>query len=48
MFHDPAELAEWPDDDHRSRVVFITRDLDRDLIEQKLDSLLEQAAKLDN
>jgi len=47
MFHDPAELAEWPDDDRRSRIVFITRDLDRSVIEDKLDSLTEQAAALD-
>lgn len=47
MFHDPAELAEWPDDDRRSRIVFITHDLDRSVIEEKLDSLTEQAATLD-
>ena len=47
MFHDPAELAEWPDNDRRSRIVFITRDLDRSVIEDKLESLMEQAAKLD-
>ncbi|MEE2996823.1 MAG: GTP-binding protein [Pseudomonadota bacterium] len=47
MFHDPAELAGWPDDDHRTRVVFITRDLDPGVIEEKLDSLMEQAAELD-
>lgn len=47
MFHDPAELAEWPDNDRRSRIVFITRDLDRSVIEDKLDSLSEQAAALD-
>jgi len=47
MFHDPAELAAWPDDDRRSRLVFITRDLDQSVIEEKLDSLSEQAAALD-
>jgi G3E family GTPase len=47
MFHDPAELPEWPDDDRRSRIVFITHDLDRSVIEDKLDSLTEQAAALD-
>jgi G3E family GTPase len=47
MFHDPAELAEWPDEDRRSRIVFITHDLDRSVIEEKLDSLTEQAATLD-
>lgn len=47
LFHDPAELAAWPDDDRRSRLVFITRDLDQSVIEDKLDSLSEQAAALD-
>jgi G3E family GTPase len=27
VFHPPAALPEWPDDDHRTRLVFITRDL---------------------
>ena len=38
--------AAWPDDDRRSRIVFITRDLDRSVIEEKLDSLTAQAAAL--
>jgi G3E family GTPase len=28
-FHPPTLLARWPDDERRSRLVFITRDLDR-------------------
>jgi len=27
IFHPPAELPDWPDDDRRTRIVFITRDL---------------------
>ena len=27
VFHPPAELPDWPDSDHRTRIVFITRDL---------------------
>ncbi len=27
VFHPPVQLSQWPDDDRRSRVVFITRDL---------------------
>ena len=46
LFHDPAELPAWPDADHSSRIVFITRDLDRRVIEGKLDSLEEQARAL--
>lgn len=33
VFHPPVRLEAWPDDDRRSRIVFITRDLDRDTIE---------------
>lgn len=32
-FHPPTLLARWPDDDRRSRLVFITRDLDRAAVE---------------
>ncbi|MDB5571020.1 MAG: GTP-binding protein [Hyphomicrobiales bacterium] len=28
VFHPPARLERWPDDDHRTRIVFILRDLD--------------------
>lgn len=33
VFHPPATLAGWPGDDRRSRIVFITRDLGRQAIE---------------
>lgn len=39
MFHPLSELAEWPDDDRRSRIVFITRDVERAQIERTLDAL---------
>src|SRR3546814_7297450 len=29
LFHPPATIPAWPDDDRRSRIVFITRDLGR-------------------
>ncbi|HYD06664.1 MAG TPA: GTP-binding protein [Reyranella sp.] len=32
-FHPPTLLARWPDSDRRSRLVFITRDLDRATLE---------------
>ena len=32
-FHPPTLLARWPDSDRRSRLVFITRDLDRATVE---------------
>ncbi|SOD41667.1 CobW family GTP-binding protein [Nitrosovibrio sp. Nv4] len=33
IFHPPVELADWPSDDHRTRIVFITRAIDRNTIE---------------
>ena len=32
LFHPPTELADWPDGDRRSRIVFITRGLSRDFV----------------
>ena len=48
LFHDPIELSKWESDDRRSRLVFITRDLERRVIEEKLESLIEQAETLDS
>jgi G3E family GTPase len=39
MFHPLSELPDWPDDDRRSRIVFITRDVSRAQIEKTLDAL---------
>jgi G3E family GTPase len=36
LFHPPVLLPEWPSDDHRTRIVFITRDLPRETIENSL------------
>jgi G3E family GTPase len=45
LFHRPALLAAWPDGDPRtSRLVFITRDLPRDVIEEGLRIFNEAAA----
>jgi G3E family GTPase len=33
VFYPPSDLEGWPDDDHRSRIVFITRDLPREAVE---------------
>ncbi len=40
LFHDPVRLPGWPDDDHRSRIVFITRGIERETIEKPLARLL--------
>ncbi len=43
LFHNPVRLPEWPDDDRRSRIVFITRDLERQVIEKSLEALQKAA-----
>ncbi len=40
VFHPPAALPAWPDDDHRTRIVFITRDIGREAIVTLLDDIL--------
>ena len=45
VFHEPTQLREWPSDtDRRSRLVFITRDLDRRVIEEGLAAFEHAAA----
>jgi G3E family GTPase len=39
VFHNPVRLPKWPSDDHRTRIVFITRDMDHDVIRKSLDAL---------
>jgi G3E family GTPase len=36
IFHPPAWLPAWPSADRRTRIVFITRDMDLDAIEDTL------------
>jgi G3E family GTPase len=36
IFHPPIQLEEWPSNDHRTRIVFITRDIDQATIEDTL------------
>ena len=42
VFHPPAELPDWPDDDHRTRIVFITRDLGPAAVLDLLASILAE------
>ncbi|WP_430395832.1 CobW family GTP-binding protein [Ferrovibrio sp.] len=44
LFHPPATIPAWPDEDRRSRIVFITRDLGREVIEQTLTALAQAEA----
>jgi G3E family GTPase len=48
MFHPPVQLDAWPDDDRRSRIVFITRDLTRDIVESMLNALTERSESVDH
>ena len=45
LFHPPVLLPEWPSEDHRTRMVFITRDLPREAIETTLAVFEEAAAE---
>jgi G3E family GTPase len=47
LFHPPVLLPEWPSDDHRTRIVFITRDLPRDKIEESLAAFVDADAPPD-
>lgn len=44
MFHPPVQLDAWPDDDRRSRIVFITRNLDEATVDGMLTALTERQA----
>jgi G3E family GTPase len=39
IFHPPAKLNDWPDSDHTSRIVFITRNLELNDLEAALDAV---------
>src|SRR5271165_3126958 len=41
LFHPPVLLPKWPSEDHRTRMVFITRDLPREAIEATLAAFEE-------
>ena len=36
LFHPPVLLPQWPSEDRRTRMVFITRDLPREALEATL------------
>lgn len=40
LFHPPAVLPDWQGDDRRSKIVFITRDLERDWLERSMAEFL--------
>ncbi len=44
VFHPSARLERWPDDDHRTRLVFITRDLPEATVRELFEAFLGTAA----
>ena len=44
FFHPTARLDNWPDDDHRTRLVFITRDLPERTVRELFEAFLGVAA----
>ena len=44
VFHPTARLDSWPDDDHRTRLVFITRDLPERVVRELFEAFLGVAA----
>jgi G3E family GTPase len=44
MLYPPAELTAWPDEDHRSRFVFITSDLDEAFVAKLLADFTQAAS----
>jgi G3E family GTPase len=44
VFHPTARLERWPDDDHRTRLVFITRDLGERIVRELFEAFIGSAA----
>jgi G3E family GTPase len=44
VFHPTARLERWPDDDHRTRLVFITRDLSEHTVRELFEAFIGAAA----
>jgi G3E family GTPase len=44
VFHPPASLSAWPDDDRRTRLVFITRDVEPRAIRELFAAFTASAA----
>ncbi|MFN8720401.1 MAG: CobW family GTP-binding protein [Rhodospirillales bacterium] len=43
LFHPPVQIEAWPGDERRSKIVFITRDIPRDLIERTFGAYMDAA-----
>ncbi|MDB3953170.1 GTP-binding protein [Alphaproteobacteria bacterium] len=45
VFHPPIRLDVWPDDDHTTRIVFITKNIPKAGLEKSLESFCQAAGK---
>ncbi|HYH43134.1 MAG TPA: GTP-binding protein [Burkholderiales bacterium] len=45
LFHPPIELADWPSADHGSRLVFITKGIERSMVENLFSAITHVAAR---
>jgi len=45
VIHPPVHLKRWPDDDRRSRIVFITRGIASDTIQPSLETFVDKLAR---
>jgi G3E family GTPase len=45
LFHPPARIPRWPDEDRRSKFVFIVREIPRKEIEDSLARFQDEAEK---
>ncbi len=46
IFHPPVTLNQWPSEDRRSRIVFITRDIEESVLRDTLSMLTRREARL--
>ncbi|WP_020593152.1 CobW family GTP-binding protein [Kiloniella laminariae] len=46
VFHPPVMLESWPDEDRRSKLVFIVRDLKRDMFDETFRAFIEESTDL--
>ena len=47
MIHEPVQLDRWPDDDHRTRIVFITRGVEPIALRDMLNMIVEGVRQFD-
>ena len=45
VFHPPVELKAWPDDDRRTRIVFITRNITAIDLAQSFEAAMTEGGK---